>query len=226
MSAPRLSLTISALAGMLMFGSSVAHIPAYAQAGPIKYMPSVFRSVEARFDDTKKFGKWVSMLERKLEQQPELDTKGCGFKLNEACGPYSWRKFVAEIGSEDAWSKIVKVNAYLNEFRYVTDFANWGVADFWETPLEFLEKRGDCEDYAIAKYVTLKKLGFDPDSMRIVALNDTNLKTGHAVLMLSYKDQIYILDNQSRTVTVEKNIRHYQAVYSINERHWWLHIYR
>jgi predicted transglutaminase-like cysteine proteinase len=200
--------------------------PAFSQSTAVKYSPSVFRSLEARFDDTNRFTKWISMLERKLEQQPELDTKGCGFKLNEACGPYFWRKFVAEISTEGTWTKIIKVNEYLNQFRYVTDFDNWGIADFWETPLEFLERRGDCEDYAIAKYVTLKKLGIDPDSMRIVALNDTNLKTGHAVLMLKYSDQTYILDNQSRGVIPEENIRHYQAVYSINERHWWLHIYR
>jgi len=205
---------------------AIAGGPAMAQPVALKYSASIFRSFEARFDDTQKFSKWVSMIERKLEQQPELDSKGCGFQLNEACGPYFWRQFVKEIEPDSAWAKIEKVNAYINKFRYVTDFDNWGTFDFWETPLEFLERRGDCEDYAITKFVTLKRLGFDPDSMRIVALNDTNLRTGHAVLMVNFNGQTFILDNQIRVVTPEATIRHYQAVYSINERNWWLHIYR
>ncbi len=190
------------------------------------YQPSVFRSYETRFDDTRRFKKWVGMLERKLAQQPELDSRGCEPAFGAACGPYFWRQVVGKTKSADTLENIAKVNSYINQSPYVTDFDNWEISDFWEAPLEFLDRHGDCEDYAIAKYVTLKRLGFDPDAMRIVALNDTNLRIGHAVLMLRFGGRTYILDNQIKTVALESNILHYQVVYSINEAHWWMHIYR
>jgi predicted transglutaminase-like cysteine proteinase len=192
-------------------------------SGP--YTPSLFRSLELRFDDKSAFKKWVTMLERKLAQREELESRGCGFKPYEACGPYHWRLFLTEIQALTARAKIDRVNTYMNQFRYRTDFDNWGIADFWETPLEFLTRLGDCEDYAITKYVALKRLGFDPGQMRIVVLQDLNLGTGHAVLMVRLDGKTYILDNQIRQVTEENAIHHYRVVYSINENHWWSHIY-
>ena len=189
------------------------------------YTASVFRSIEARFDDVQPFRKWVAMLERMLVQRPQLESKGCGFGTNEPCGAYYWRNFVREIEKDPPLAKLSKVHAYLNAFPYVTDFSNWGIADFWETPLEFLEKHGDCEDYAIIKYVTLKRLGFDPARMRILAVDDLSLGTAHAVLMLEDAGKTYILDNQLKQVTEAKTILHYRAVYSINESFWWKHIY-
>ena len=49
----------------------------------------------------------------------------------------------------------------------------WGVMDYWETPAEFFQKSGDCEDFAIAKYFALRDLGFPASQMRIVVLKDT-----------------------------------------------------
>ena len=91
--------------------------------------------------------------------------------------------------------------------------------------MEFLTRLGDCEDYAITKYVTLKRLGFDVSQMRVVVVQDLNLATGHAVLMVQLDGATYVLDNQIRQVTQEGQIRHYRALYSINEHHWWSHIY-
>lgn len=190
------------------------------------YRPSVLRSIETRYDSIDAFHKWTSMLERKLEQEPDLNSDGCRSGPFEACGPYYWRSFVAETKAADALAKIQKVQDYVNQFKYVTDFQNWGVSDFWETPLEFLEKMGDCEDFAITKYVTLKRLGFDAQQMRILVVQDLNLRIGHAVLLLDYKGRHYILDNQIKFVVEAADIAHYRAIYSINETSWWKHIYR
>jgi predicted transglutaminase-like cysteine proteinase len=56
----------------------------------------------------------------------------------------------------------VETNRFLNDWRYKPDDQNYGQRDYWATPLEFLRRSGDCEDYAIAKYVTLRELGFAP----------------------------------------------------------------
>ena len=40
--------------------------------------------------------------------------------------------------------------------------------DYWATPVESLRKgEADCEDYAIAKYFTLRQLGVADDKLRI-----------------------------------------------------------
>jgi len=105
----------------------------------------------------------------------------------------------------------------------VLDIVNWGIADYWATPREFAIKDGDCEDFAIAKYVSLKLLGWSDDDLRIVVLHDSNLNADHAVLAAYVDGRAMILDNQTRQVLPSEAIRHYQPYYSINETGWWLH---
>jgi predicted transglutaminase-like cysteine proteinase len=100
---------------------------------------------------------------------------------------------------------------------------NWGQEDYWATPFQFLKKNGDCEDYAISKYMALKALGVKVEDMRIVALQDLNLNLGHAVLVVYVGDEPQLLDNQISSVVAANSIRHYQPVFSINEEGWWLH---
>ena len=95
--------------------------------------------------------------------------------------------------------------------------------DYWATPSQFLTRNGDCEDYAITKYFSLRQLGFSADSMRIVVLQDLNLNTAHAILIVYMGKKALVLDNQVATVVDATSILHYQPIYSINEKHWWLH---
>lgn len=61
------------------------------------------------------------------------------------------------------------VNKFFNQLAERTDLAHWGVEDYWATPSEFLASNsGDCEDYAIAKYFTLKELGVPVVRLRLV----------------------------------------------------------
>ena len=59
--------------------------------------------------------------------------------------------------------------------------------------------------------------------MRIVVMNDMNLKSAHSVLVVYLDGEALILDNQIAQVINAKRIRHYKPIYSINERNWWLH---
>ncbi len=116
-----------------------------------------------------------------------------------------------------------KVNRYMNKARYILDPVNWGKKDYWATPGQFMAKFGDCEDYAIAKYMSLKQLGFKTSEMRVVAVKDLNLKIGHAVLVVYLNGKALILDNQIRKVVEAKVIKHYVPVFSINQKYWWHH---
>ena len=111
----------------------------------------------------------------------------------------------------------------MNRSKYIQDAKNWGIKDYWASPGEIYAKFGDCEDFAIAKYMALKYLGFDPGILRVVAVKDLNLKVGHAILAVYFNKRILILDNQIKIVVDSRKIRHYQPVYSINEKYWYRH---
>lgn len=74
---------------------------------------------------------------------------------------------VFQSGSEQ--QKLKDVNEYFNrKVRFTDDQSLWGQNDYWATPIEMLVKgAGDCEDYAIAKYLSLKFLGVPTTKMRI-----------------------------------------------------------
>ena len=130
---------------------------------------------------------------------------------------------IDRLQGQDLTTQLQVVNTFMNERRYIVDPINWGVRDYWSTPGQFFAKFGDCEDYAIAKYLTLKRLGMPAASMRIVVLQDLNLRIAHAVLAVYTEDGIIILDNQIRGTVQASVIRHYKPIFSINEDAWWLH---
>jgi predicted transglutaminase-like cysteine proteinase len=202
----------------------LAHVMAAAalllivlDAGPAearKY-PKIFGSIELFSAKTTRFPKWLGMLDRfqggtKLCESATCTTKG-------------WTEFIAELQSKDLTTQLKEVNRAFNTRRYILDINNWGEEDYWATPFQFLKKNGDCEDYAISKYFTLKALGVPIEDMRVVALQDLNLNLGHAVLVVYIGDQPMLLDNQIASVVPANSIRHYNPVFSINEAGWWLH---
>jgi predicted transglutaminase-like cysteine proteinase len=117
----------------------------------------------------------------------------------------------------------------MNKAKYVSDKSNWGRNDYWATPAEFMKTFGDCEDYAIIKYLSLRRLGFKENELHVVAVKDLNLKEGHAVLIVFWKDQksgkkrSLLLDNQIKKVVDARKVRHYKPVFSINKKNWWRH---
>lgn len=67
-------------------------------------------------------------------------------------------------------ARLAAINQFFNRRIVFTDDAPvWGVADHWASPLELLDKgRGDCEDYAIAKYFSLIAIGVPVNKLRLV----------------------------------------------------------
>lgn len=78
-----------------------------------------------------------------------------------------------------------------------TDLAQWGVVDRWSAPLEtFSTGRGDCEDYAIAKYVALGAAGVSQKDIRLVVVRDNAARESHAVVAVRLDGDWVILDNR------------------------------
>lgn len=165
---------------------------------------------------------WLSVLERHIvEDVPEGD---CSDSLFNQCHLKLWYEFLASIKNEPADKQINAVNSFANKKTYVLDMDNYGMADYWAIAREFFYKGGDCEDYAITKFFSLLWLGYDPNLLRIIILQDTNLRLHHAILAVSYKNDVLILDNQTQQVVSHQKIKHYLPLYSVNEKNWWLHL--
>ena len=81
--------------------------------------------------------------------------------------------------------------------RYVSDYAQHGEADRWSAPLaSFATAKGDCEDYAIAKYVVLREAGVARENLQLVLVRDRAVRQDHAVLAARLDDRWLILDNR------------------------------
>jgi predicted transglutaminase-like cysteine proteinase len=170
------------------------------------------------------FPKWTGMLDRYFAEA-RLADRPCSDAVPNRCHLQRWKAYLETLRGRDRLSILQDINRFANVARYVTDLVNYGVPDYWATPRQFLIKDGDCEDYAIAKFMSLRALGFDNDEMRIVVLNDLNLRTAHAVLIVYIDGVAWLLDNQVQEVARADAVRHYRAIFAINETAWWLYRY-
>lgn len=102
----------------------------------------------------------------------------------------TWRALIASsIAAPDA-ERIKRANDFFNrQTQFGDDSIIWGQLDYWATPMETLGKgAGDCEDFAIAKYFTLKEMGVAPDKLRLIYVraktgaSDTSQGQAHMVL--------------------------------------------
>ncbi len=80
--------------------------------------------------------------------------------------------------------KLASVNSFFNrQIRFSDDIRNWRQNDYWATPVESLVKgAGDCEDYTIAKYFTLRRLGIAAENLRITYVKALRYNQAHMVL--------------------------------------------
>ncbi len=177
--------------------------------------PELFGTRELHSSSLKMFPKWRGTLDRFDGETAKCQTGDCR--------PKSWQSVLDRWRDADRMTQLREINREMNAKRYIVDPVNWNLPDYWATPFQFLRKNGDCEDYAISKYMALRDLGVPVDDMRIVVLQDLNLRIAHAVLVVYVEGKAYLLDNQISRVVPAASIRHYQPVYSINERGWWLH---
>jgi predicted transglutaminase-like cysteine proteinase len=202
-----------AVAGVVMACATAAAEPAY---------PALFGTNEVRSASLGPFRKWTGVLARQIDERPLYDGPCTARRFNR-CHLQEWRQLLHEIAAKDPVAQLEAVNSFMNRAPYVTDPVNYGVPDYWATPLQFMTKDGDCEDYAIAKFMSLRQLGFDNGQMRVVVVDDLNLGVAHAILVVYLDGRAYVLDNQIARVVPAEIIRHYRPVYSINEDAWWLH---
>lgn len=117
------------------------------------------------------------------------------------------------------------VNSFFNRVRFVSDIAHWGEEDYWATPVELLTTNGgDCEDFSIAKYLTLKSMGVPDEQLRIVYVKALELNQAHMVLAWYPEPDAdpLILDNLINEIKPASQRRDLEPVYSFNGDGLWL----
>lgn len=182
---------------------------------------ALFGAGEVFSSDSSAFFKWHGMLQRfAAERRFE---PACAPGVAAPCAPAEWRALVASLDGLDLRAKLDRVNAAINRHPYIPSLVNWHESNHWETPFEFLRKGGQCQDYAIAKYLLLRASGVPAASLRLVVLRDTHLGLDHAVTVAFVDGQALVLDNQQKTVMPVSSLDYYRPYYSINEQGWWLH---
>jgi len=170
------------------------------------------------------FPQWLSVLEREIKQRAPQGN--CESQMLDQCHMRHWMHFLESIRHLSKTEQLSRINIYANKKEYILDIENYGLNDYWATPREFLFNNGDCEDYAFTKMISLKILGFNMQRVRLVVLQDINLRIPHAVLAVDMKNDTFIMDNQVDEVVSHQYILHYVPVYAVNEKKWWMFLPR
>lgn len=128
------------------------------------------------------------------------------------------------VSSPDS-TKMTNANNFFNQVRWISDLEHWGKEDYWATPIEMLgTDGGDCEDFSIAKYLTLKQTGVLNDRLRITYVKALDYNQAHMVLAYypTPDAEPLILDNINKTILPASERDDLVPVYSFNGDGLWL----
>lgn len=124
------------------------------------------------------------------------------------------------------------VNDFFNRhIRYAEDIDLWEQSDYWATPMETLGRRaGDCEDYTIAKYMSLIKLGIPAERLRLIyvraSIGGSQSRISQAHMVLGYyptpQSVPLILDNLIPGIMQAEERPDLKPVFSFNSVGLWV----
>jgi predicted transglutaminase-like cysteine proteinase len=138
--------------------------------------------------------------------------------LNISNCPESARRFlsIVELGrKQHGRAQLGWINRAVNlAIKATSDWAQYGFADFWASPLRTLSSgAGDCEDCAIVKYVALRHLGIAPDDLRLLIVRDNMRQAVHAIVAVRHEYEWFILDNRTMAILNTDQSPHYNPLF-------------
>ncbi len=136
-----------------------------------------------------------------------------------------WQKLINLDTSENDLQRLDKVNDFFNQMEFVDDSIHWKKEDYWATPFEFLNtEAGDCEDYSISKYFTLKAMGIPDEKLNLTYVKAINLNQHHMVLTYYSKPGAVplVLDNLVSIVRPATERPDLIPIYSFNGTSLWI----
>ena len=143
-------------------------------------------------------------------------------EVPETCPSDAARHFLAIISAGQARhgrGRLGEINRAINlAIRPMSDLAQYGVVDVWSSPLTtFTTGAGDCEDYAIAKYVALREAGMRAEDVRLLIVRDRKLHEDHAVIAARLDGHWLVLDNRRLLMLEDEQLTRYQPLFEIDD---------
>ena len=190
-----------------------------------------FDNAEDYLADASALPAWAHTLERQAADRQVirrcLDDEGaCEGRLG------ALRHVLLKGAQLDPDDQLTLVNRYVNRRRYRRDGTRTSLSvaaggearlrNHWSTLLEFLDRGGDCEDYATAKYFLLRELGFPADDLRVLVTFDRSVRQYHAVLAVRRSDGTAWLLESDNTIQRSRQSQ-YRFIYAVNEEGIWDH---
>jgi predicted transglutaminase-like cysteine proteinase len=142
------------------------------------------------------------------------------------CSPATAR-FVAIVKEAREYDGRVRFNfvnqRVNNAIRYTSDMTQWSTPDEWSAPLaggkgSFETGLGDCEDYAIAKYVALRAAGVSAKQLRVLLVHDNIAHLDHAVLAANDDGHWYVLDNRWTAAVEDSDVRRFTPLFALDDQ--------
>jgi predicted transglutaminase-like cysteine proteinase len=163
--------------------------------------------------------KWRAV-ERKLDDE-RVQLALCDGDRDRCASPAALQflDIVDNARAREGRARLGEINRAINlAIRPMSDLAQYGQIDVWSSPLAtFAHGAGDCEDYAIAKFVALRQAGFSPDDLRIVIIRDTIRGEDHAVAAARLDGHWLTLDNRRMAMVEDAYVRNYRPLFVIDQ---------
>jgi predicted transglutaminase-like cysteine proteinase len=166
------------------------------------------------------------LMEKWLGVQRKLDDERVQLALcdgdRERCVSPAALRFLAIVDNAKARegrARLGEINRAINlAIHPMSDLAQYGEIDVWSSPLlTFTSGSGDCEDYAIAKFVALHQAGIPPEDLRIVIMHDTIHDEDHAIAAARLDGHWLTLDNRRMAMVEDSDVRNYRPLYVIDQ---------
>jgi predicted transglutaminase-like cysteine proteinase len=110
-----------------------------------------------------------------------------------------WQNLAAKMPGLSAEDALRHINGFFNGWPSKKDASAYGEEEYWATPEEFVRNNGgDCEDYAVVKYMALRNFGVPAENMWMLLVYDRGRGAYHAVLAVYAGERLFMLDNLSR----------------------------
>jgi predicted transglutaminase-like cysteine proteinase len=165
---------------------------------------------------------WVKW--RKLEAELSADAQTlakCRADSERCANPAAQKflKLIEESRRLGSLAKIDRINRTINSaIRYTSDREQFGVPDLWSAPLATLRSgKGDCEDYAIAKYVALRDAGFSTNDLRLLIVRDRVAREDHMVAGVRVDGRWLMLDNRHDVMLEKKDAWHFTPLFALDQ---------
>lgn len=137
----------------------------------------------------------------------------------------AWRDLLDSGRTLSEQEKLRQVNRFFNRMTFTTDRAQWGQEDYWATPVEFLATHGgDCEDFSVAKYFSLREMGVAMDKLSLTYVKSVSLNQAHMVVTFYPRPDAepLVLDNLVGEILPAGQRPDLLPVYSFNGQDLWL----